>query len=89
MAIVVVSCRFYSDITCIINFATLWCIVTISSSFYVSRYIFRNAQKVGIQELGPRFTLKLRSLQRGTFDSKYGEYIWIHKVGGGCGVLEV
>ena len=33
-----------------------------------------------MQELGPRFTLKLRSLQKGTFDSKFGEYIWIHKV---------
>ncbi|XP_041358382.1 ribosome production factor 1-like isoform X2 [Gigantopelta aegis] len=43
------------------------------------RYIFRNAKKVGIQELGPRFTLKLRSLQKGTFDSKFGEYEWIHK----------
>ena len=44
------------------------------------RYIFRDAQKVGIQELGPRLTLKLRSLQKGTFDSKYGEYVWVHKV---------
>jgi len=35
---------------------------------------------VGIQELGPRFTLKLRSLQKGTFDSKFGEYEWVHKV---------
>ena len=35
---------------------------------------------MGIQELGPRFTLKLRSLQKGTFDSKYGEYEWVHKV---------
>lgn len=35
---------------------------------------------MGIQELGPRFTLKLRSLQKGTFDSKFGEYEWIHKV---------
>ena len=26
------------------------------------------------QELGPRFTMKLLSLQRGTFDSKTGEY---------------
>ena len=43
------------------------------------RYIFRDAQKVGIQELGPRLTLKLRSLQKGTFDSKYGEYVWVHK----------
>ncbi|XP_033636438.1 ribosome production factor 1-like [Asterias rubens] len=43
------------------------------------RYIFRNAKKVGLQELGPRFTLKLRSLQKGTFDSKFGEYEWVHK----------
>lgn len=43
------------------------------------RYIFKNAKKTGLQELGPRFTLKLRSLQKGTFDSLYGEYEWIHK----------
>jgi ribosome production factor 1 len=33
-----------------------------------------------LQECGPRFTLKLQSLQHGTFDSKYGEYEWVHKV---------
>jgi ribosome production factor 1 len=27
-----------------------------------------------LQELGPQFTLKLQSLQHGTFDSMYGEY---------------
>uniref|UniRef100_A0AAY4DZZ2 Ribosome production factor 1 n=1 Tax=Denticeps clupeoides TaxID=299321 RepID=A0AAY4DZZ2_9TELE len=48
--------------------------------FRFHRYIFKNEKKVGIQELGPRFTLKLRSLQKGTFDSKYGEYEWVHKV---------
>ena len=48
--------------------------------FATSRYIFKNAKRVGLQEVGPRFTLKLRSLQKGTFDSKFGEYIWIHKV---------
>uniref|UniRef100_A0AAY4DZY7 Ribosome production factor 1 n=1 Tax=Denticeps clupeoides TaxID=299321 RepID=A0AAY4DZY7_9TELE len=47
--------------------------------FRFHRYIFKNEKKVGIQELGPRFTLKLRSLQKGTFDSKYGEYEWVHK----------
>lgn len=46
----------------------------------VLRYIFKNEKKVGIQELGPRFTLKLRSLQKGTFDSKFGEYEWVLKV---------
>ena len=33
-----------------------------------------------LQECGPRFTLKLLSLQHGTFDSKFGEYEWVHKV---------
>ncbi|KAB0792221.1 hypothetical protein PPYR_07624 [Photinus pyralis] len=36
-----------------------------------------NGKKAKLRELGPRFTLKLRSLQRGTFDSKYGQYEWI------------
>ena len=31
------------------------------------------------QEIGPRFTLKLQSLQKGTFDSKGGEFEWVHK----------
>ncbi|KAI1891983.1 hypothetical protein AGOR_G00149320 [Albula goreensis] len=47
--------------------------------FRFHRYIFKNEKRVGIQELGPRFTLKLRSLQKGTFDSKFGEYEWVHK----------
>lgn len=41
------------------------------------RYEFKNREKVKLRELGPRFTLKLRSLQQGTFDSKHGEYDWI------------
>ena len=32
-----------------------------------------------LQELGPRFTLKLKSLQMGTFDTQHGEYEWRHK----------
>jgi ribosome production factor 1 len=35
--------------------------------------------KTRLQELGPRFTLKLRWLQQGTFDTKFGEYEWYHK----------
>ncbi|KAG7027747.1 Ribosome production factor 1, partial [Cucurbita argyrosperma subsp. argyrosperma] len=33
-----------------------------------------------LQECGPRFTMKLISLQHGTFDTKGGEYEWVHKV---------
>ncbi|XP_027195468.1 ribosome production factor 1 [Dermatophagoides pteronyssinus] len=36
----------------------------------------QNGQRVAISELGPRFTMKLQSLQLGTFDSKFGEYEW-------------
>uniref|UniRef100_A0A6A7GD55 Brix-domain-containing protein n=1 Tax=Hirondellea gigas TaxID=1518452 RepID=A0A6A7GD55_9CRUS len=47
------------------------------------RYIidnpFQDSEKAQLQELGPRFTLKLKSLQVGTFDTKFGEYEWIHK----------
>lgn len=35
---------------------------------------------ITMQECGPRFTLKLISLQHGTFDSKGGEFEWVHKV---------
>lgn len=42
------------------------------------RYEFNlKTGKPRLRELGPRFTLKLRSLQHGTFDSKHGEYEWI------------
>lgn len=33
--------------------------------------------KAKLRELGPRFTLKLKYLQHGTFDTKYGEYEWL------------
>jgi|EP01047_Picozoa_sp_COSAG01_P075309 ribosome production factor 1 len=49
------------------------------------RYIFEEGRggKVGqvkarLQELGPQFTLKLRSLQLGPFDTETGEYEWYH-----------
>ncbi len=35
--------------------------------------------EVNIQEVGPRFTLRLESLQLGTFDTQFGEYEWKHK----------
>ena len=34
----------------------------------------RERERCALQEIGPRFTLKLRSLQLGTFDTKEGEY---------------
>jgi ribosome production factor 1 len=47
--------------------------------FRQHRYQFRNQKRVGLQELGPRFTLRPRYLQKGTFDSKSGEYYWVFK----------
>eukprot|EP00803_Ostreobium_quekettii_P011553 evm.model.scf_418.11 EVM.evm.TU.scf_418.11 scf_418:63716-65102(+) len=52
------------------------------------RYVFEEKEKekdgvtvarlkARLQELGPRMTLKVVSLQKGTFDSKNGEYEWV------------
>ena len=35
--------------------------------------------RVAVNEVGPRFTLKLKSIQRGTFDSQFGDYEWVRK----------
>ncbi|KAJ3331362.1 hypothetical protein HDU76_003380 [Blyttiomyces sp. JEL0837] len=43
------------------------------------RYIFKDGKRCDLQELGPRFTLKLRWLQKGTFNTRNGEYEWIFK----------
>ncbi|CAG59818.1 uncharacterized protein GVI51_H01837 [Nakaseomyces glabratus] len=39
------------------------------------RYVFRNEEKVGLQELGPQFTMKLRRVQRGIKE----ETEWEHR----------
>jgi ribosome production factor 1 len=47
----------------------------------IRRYIFPEdcgGTKARLQEMGPSFTLKLRSLQAGAFDSSRGEYEWIN-----------
>ncbi|KAF7233936.1 hypothetical protein EG68_12429 [Paragonimus skrjabini miyazakii] len=36
-------------------------------------------QYVSMNEVGPRFTLKLRSIQLGPFDSQFGDYEWVFK----------
>ncbi|KNC85628.1 hypothetical protein SARC_02201 [Sphaeroforma arctica JP610] len=52
--------------------------------FRQHRYIFRNGKRVGLQEIGPRFTLKLKSVQKGTFDSKFGEFEFMLNVSYMC-----
>ena len=51
--------------------------------FRQHRYIFGNNQhgktRAKLQEIGPRFTLKLKWLQSGTFDTKHGAYEFIMK----------
>jgi hypothetical protein len=54
--------------------------ITSSSGFTDTRRL-KSEKQVGIQELRPHFTLKLPSLQKGIFDSNYGEYEWVHKPG--------
>lgn len=44
------------------------------------RYLFDDhGKRARLQELGPQFTLKLRWLQHGTFDTVQGEFEWVHK----------
>jgi ribosome production factor 1 len=44
------------------------------------RYMFdEDGKRVKLQEIGPRFTLKLQYLQKGAFDTKFGEYEWLRK----------
>jgi len=40
------------------------------------QYHIKTEDKVRLHELGPRFTLKLKWLQEGTFDTKFGEFDW-------------
>ena len=42
------------------------------------RYVFSAKDRAALQELGPRFTLKLRWLQHGLFDSEQGEFEFKH-----------
>lgn len=54
------------------------------------RYVFEETEggkgkaatpgvKARLQEIGPRFTLRLQSLQKGTMDSKTGEFEWVQR----------
>ena len=48
---------------------------------HARRYEFkREGEKAALLELGPRITLRLKWLQKGTFDTKSGEYEWVLKV---------
>ncbi|EDO05849.1 BRIX RNA processing factor 1 family protein [Babesia bovis T2Bo] len=42
------------------------------------RYVFRNMKKCSLKEIGPRFTLKVHSVQEGTFclDKGLFEFVW-------------
>jgi ribosome production factor 1 len=41
--------------------------------------IAEDGQRADLQEIGPRFTLKLQSLQKGAFDKETGDYEWLRK----------
>ncbi len=44
------------------------------------RYAFDNDfSKANLQEIGPRFTMKLRWIMADCFDTEHGEYEWVHK----------
>ena len=44
------------------------------------RYIFgEEGEKVNLQEIGPRFSLQLRKLEKGIYDNKFGEAEFLAK----------
>lgn len=44
------------------------------------RFIFtEDFERVKLQEIGPRFTARLLSIQKGTFDREFGEYEYVYK----------
>lgn len=48
----------------------------------IDRYEFKKeGEKAALLELGPRMTLRLKWLQKGTFDTRLGEFEWVLKVG--------
>ena len=53
--------------------------LVLTPGIVVFRYVFKSKDHADLQELGPRFTLKLKSLQKGLLD-KDGDYEWLSKV---------
>ena len=48
--------------------------------FWYYRYIFtNNFTDVNLQEIGPRFTMRLLYVQKGLFDPDKGDYEWMYK----------
>ena len=48
--------------------------------FRYYRYIFTdNFTNVNLQEIGPRFTMRLLYVQKGLFDPQKGDYEWVYK----------
>lgn len=48
--------------------------------FRYYRYIFTNDfTKVNLQEIGPRFALRVLYIQKGLYDPQQGEYEWLYK----------
>lgn len=46
------------------------------------RYVYKKVDgktRARLQELGPRFTLRMKWLMQGVFEPEFGEYEWIHK----------
>eukprot|EP00756_Hemistasia_phaeocysticola_P050747 Hpha_TRINITY_DN25936_c0_g1::TRINITY_DN25936_c0_g1_i1::g.185323::m.185323/K14846/RPF1; ribosome production factor 1 len=43
------------------------------------RYVFKGMDKVTTQEIGPRFTLRIKFMQAGLYDSSLGDYEWVRK----------
>lgn len=64
----------------LIQMLLLILITKMENFHFLFRYIFETKDKCGLQEIGPRFTLKLMWLKNGIFNSRSGNYIYKYKV---------
>lgn len=59
----------------------LWPFSKFSINYYLLRYEFKKeGKKAALLELGPRMTLRLKWLLKGTYDTRAGEYEFYLKV---------
>ncbi|RYY89167.1 hypothetical protein EON63_01200 [archaeon] len=55
--------------------------IPIPISMSISISIILTASQAKLQELGPRFTLKMKYLLDGCMDTQFGDYEYVHKGG--------
>lgn len=69
----------HCHLTCFIRHITTYHSYVFEAGKETNKETGKKKTKARLQELGPRFTMKMRWMQEGTFDTQFGEYEWFHK----------